>query len=171
MSYDYPLQRTENDVGYKHTKHGYWYTISKGAKTMKARITFHHAFIKQEVLNQAMELYRLGMEVESERQLLMDIADEHGLSASITLEQSMKVSAVCRTWKEAHTAHEQMAKINGLFQDDNVVKQPPVRRLSIQKQLEDARQEIKNSSKQPAAQVKNKDSIVERILIFCYLTH
>ena len=59
------------------------------------------------------------------------------------------------------TTHEQMAKINGLFQDGNAVKKQPVRKLSIKKWLEDAKQEIKNSSQQPQVKVRKKEDYPE----------
>jgi hypothetical protein len=54
------------------------------------------------------------------------------------------------------TAHEQMAKINGLFQGDTT-KQKSTRKLSIKRQLADATQEQGASGKQPPAKSKKRD--------------
>jgi len=56
------------------------------------------------------------------------------------------------------TAHEQMAKINGLFQADDVVKQQPVKKPSIKKQIEDAKLKLKTPEKQLPAKTEKKDS-------------
>jgi len=55
------------------------------------------------------------------------------------------------------TAHEQMSKINGLFQPDDVIKQQPVKKPSIKNQIEDARQKLKNPAGQSPKKSKNKD--------------
>jgi len=55
------------------------------------------------------------------------------------------------------TAHEQMAKINGLFQADDIVKQQPVRKPSIKQQLADGKKELKATEKKTPTKTKNKN--------------
>ncbi|MCL2496121.1 MAG: site-specific integrase [Clostridiales bacterium] len=55
------------------------------------------------------------------------------------------------------TAHEQMEKINGLFQCDNETKKRPSRKMSIKRQLADATKEQSATDKQPPAKSKNRD--------------
>ena len=55
------------------------------------------------------------------------------------------------------TAHEQMAKINGLFQSDDIVKQQPVRKPSIKQQIEDGKKEQKATENKTPAKNKKKN--------------
>jgi integrase len=55
------------------------------------------------------------------------------------------------------TAHEQMAKINGLFQPDDVVKQLPVRKPSIKQQIDETKKELQLADKKPPAKSKKKN--------------
>ena len=55
------------------------------------------------------------------------------------------------------TAHEQMAKINGLFQTDDIVKQQPVKKPSIKQQLADGKKELQATEKKTPTKAKNKD--------------
>jgi len=50
-----------------------------------------------------------------------------------------------------------MSKINGLFKADDVVKQQPVKKPSIKKQLADAEKEVKSVSKQSSPKSKKND--------------
>ena len=56
------------------------------------------------------------------------------------------------------TAHEQMAKINNLFQASEPVKTEPPPKESIKKQLDEAKQKPKPPSKQAAKSTKRKDA-------------
>jgi hypothetical protein len=60
------------------------------------------------------------------------------------------------------TAHEQMAKINGLFQANDtggdIVKQQPVKKPSMKQQLENAKKEQKAVEKTTPAKSKKKDA-------------
>ena len=55
------------------------------------------------------------------------------------------------------TAHEQMAKINGLFQTDDIVKQQPVKKPSIKQQLADGKKELQATEKKTPTKAKNKN--------------
>ena len=55
------------------------------------------------------------------------------------------------------TAHEQMAKINNLFQADDTVKQQPVRKPTIKQQIADGKKEIENTGNKPPTKTKNKN--------------
>jgi len=60
------------------------------------------------------------------------------------------------------TAHEQMSKINGLFQaDDDIANQQPVRKPSIKQQLEDADAQVKAASMQtpPKSKTRNQPEL------------
>ena len=88
---------------------------------MKARISFHPDLLKQAILNQAMELYRLGIEVETERSILEDYVEQCGLSAPATIEQSQKLDRLLSKFAELEKKHigmtEQLAGIGrrGIF--------------------------------------------------------
>ena len=56
------------------------------------------------------------------------------------------------------TAHEQMAKINNLFQASEPVKTEPPPKESIKKQLDEAKPKPKPPSKQAAKSTKKKDA-------------
>jgi len=58
------------------------------------KITYHPALLKQAILNQAMELYRLGIEVEAEREKLRESVRLCGLSDPATVAQDIKVSGL-----------------------------------------------------------------------------
>ena len=55
------------------------------------------------------------------------------------------------------TAHEQMSKINNLFQPDDVVKQQPVRKPTIKEKIADGKKEIQSTQKQTPSKSKKKD--------------
>ena len=82
---------------------------------MKARISFHPALLKQAVLNQVMELYRLGIEVEAERSILEDYIEQYGLSDPATLTQSQKLDRLLNKFAALEKKHikdtEQLAGI------------------------------------------------------------
>lgn len=61
--------------------------------------------LKQEILNQAMELYKLGIEVETERQCLSDYAERYGLSEPRTVEQAEKVQGLLNKFAELEKKH------------------------------------------------------------------
>jgi len=55
------------------------------------------------------------------------------------------------------TAHEQMSKINNLFQPNDIVKQQPVRKQTIKEKIAEGKQEIKSTQKQTPSKAKKKD--------------
>jgi hypothetical protein len=57
------------------------------------------------------------------------------------------------------TAHEQMAKINSLFQtsDSDIVKQQPVKKPSIKQQIDEAKKELLPANKKAPAKTKKKN--------------
>jgi hypothetical protein len=59
------------------------------------------------------------------------------------------------------TAHEQMSKINNLFQPDDIVKQQPVSKPSIKEKIAEGKQEIKSTPKKTQRKSKKKDVPVQ----------
>jgi integrase len=55
------------------------------------------------------------------------------------------------------TAHEQIAKINNLFQADDIVRQQPVRKPKIKQQIEEAKQELQTTQKKNPTKAKQKN--------------
>ena len=75
---------------------------------MKTKNMYDPATMTQAVLSQAMELYCLGIELETERLTLAECADELGLSDPRTVEQSAKVQGLCLRFsplEKEHIAH------------------------------------------------------------------
>lgn len=61
--------------------------------------------LKQSVLNQAMELYRLGIELETERTQLANCAKLYGFSDQRTIEQYDKTQRIINQFAELEKRH------------------------------------------------------------------
>lgn len=77
---------------------------------MSKTVNFQKRRLSEQILSQAAELYVLGIQVETERQKLLEVSEQYGFSSPITAEQYERVSRLLRAFDEMENRHISMTE-------------------------------------------------------------